>query len=99
MKKRYIVCFDGLTGDQSAQAVDLFRELGLGWWRWVGDAWFLSDLKGKYSAKDIRNEVKKIVPNERLVVIEINEDGDTWAGVKARDPENKMFTWFRKYWK
>jgi len=49
--------------------------------------------------RDIRDKVKKIVPNERFVVVEINENGDTWSGVTVNDPEKKMFSWFRSYWK
>ena len=72
---------------------------GTDWWHWVGDTWFLSDSSGKFTAQDIRDKVKKIVPNERFVVVEINENGDTWSGVTVNDPEKKMFSWFRSYWK
>ena len=99
MKRRYIVCLQNLTQKHNDALKEFFNSNVLGWWHWVGDTWFLSDSSGKFTAQDIRDKVKKIVPNERFVVVEINENGDTWSGVTVNDPEKKMFSWFRSYWK
>lgn len=98
MKRRYIVCFDGITKEQSIKVKDFFESNELGWWHWIGDTWFVTDRKGKFSAKKIRDEIKFIVENQRVVVIEMNENGDTWAGIRADDPDEKMFLWFINTW-
>lgn len=99
MKKRYIACFDGLTKEQSEKILAFIRENDLSWWHWLGDTWFIVDHKGDFDASQIRDAVKKIIPNERLVIIEINKNNDTWSGVRANDPEEKMFKWFHEVWK
>jgi len=99
MKRRYIVCLQNLTQKHNDALKEFFKSNGLGWWHWVGDTWFLTDPSGKFTAQLIRDKVKKIVPNERFVVVEINENGDTWSGATVNDPDKKMFSWFRKVWK
>ena len=98
MKRRYIVCLQNLTQKHNDALKEFFKSNGLGWWHWVGDTWFLTDPSGKFTAQLIRDKVKKIVPNERFVVVEINENGDTWSGVTVNDPDKKMFSWFPKVW-
>ena len=99
MKRRYIICLQNLTEEHNNKLREFFKSNGLGWWHWVGDTWFVTDSSDKFSAGDIRNKVKEIVPGERFVVVEINEKSDTWAGVTTNDPEKKMFSWFKKVWK
>ena len=99
MKRRYIVCLQNLTQKHNDALKEFFKSNGLGWWHWVGDTWFLTDPSGKSTAQLIRDKVKKIVPNERFVVVEINENGDTWSGATVNDPDKKMFSWFQKVWK
>lgn len=99
MKRRYIVCLQNLTEDQNIKLKELFKENGLGWWHWIGDTWFVSDSSGKFDAGKLRDNVKKIVPGERFIVVEINENSDTWSGVTVNDPDKKMFTWIKKIWK
>lgn len=98
MKRRYIVCFDDLDGEQEGKVTEYVKQKKLAWWHWLGDTWFLVDSNGKYSASTIRDELMEIV-NERLIVVELNEDRDTWAGVRSKDPDKKMFTWFKNVWK
>lgn len=99
MKRRYIVCLQNLTQKHNDALREFFKSNSLGWWHWVGDTWFLTDPSGKFTAQLIRDKVRKIVPNERFIVVEINENGDTWSGVTTNDPDKKMFSWFRKVWK
>jgi len=98
MKRRYIVCFDDLNPDQEKLVTTYMKEKKLAWWHWIGDTWFAVDTKGAYSAAIIRDDLMKIV-KERLIVIELNEEKDTWAGVRVKDPDKKMFTWFKNIWK
>ena len=98
MKRRYIICFDSLSIEESKIVTSCLKEKKLYWWHWIENVWFVVDKDGHYNAKEIRDSMKDISP-QRLIVIELNEVKDTWAGVRARDPENKMFTWFKKTWK
>ncbi|KKW76153.1 hypothetical protein AAV97_17330 [Acinetobacter sp. Ag2] len=98
MKRRYIVCFDDLSPDQEKLVTNYMKEKKLAWWHWIGDTWFAVDSLGKYSAAIVRDDLMAIV-KERLIVIELNEEKDTWAGVRVKDPEKKMFTWFKNVWK
>lgn len=99
MKRRYIICLQNLTQKHNDALREFFKSNGLGWWHWVGDTWFLTDPSGKFTAQLIRDNVRKMVPNERFIVIEINENGDTWSGVTTNDPDKKMFSWIRRVWK
>lgn len=98
MKRRYVVCFDSLDVNQSKSITTLLKEKQLGWWHWIDNVWFITDSSGRFSASKIRDLLKPVAPNDRMVVLEINEQDDTWAGVRANDPENKMFTWFKETW-
>jgi len=98
MKRRYVVCFDTLDNEKSKEITSAIKEKGLGWWHWIDNLWFITDSRGRFSAVEIRDLLKPFAPNERMIVLEINEKGDTWAGVRANDPEEKMFTWFKDTW-
>lgn len=98
MKRRYIVCFDDLTVEQSKLITEDLKSKGLGWWHWINNVWFVVDSSGTFSAREIRDSLKKIA-NQRMIVVEMNEKGDTWAGVRAKDPEQKMFNWIKNIWK
>ena len=98
MKRRYVICFDALDINQSKSVTALLRKEKLGWWHWIDNVWFVTDSSGQFSAAKVRDLLKPLAPKVRLVVLEINEKGDTWAGIRADDPENKMFTWFAETW-
>ncbi|MHA3083420.1 hypothetical protein ACX1NX_09670 [Acinetobacter sp. ANC 5383] len=98
MKRRYIVCFDDLTTEQSKSITQNLKDKDLGWWHWIDNVWFVVDGSGKYSAKEIRDDLK-LIANQRMIVVELNEKGDTWAGVRADDPDQKMFNWIKQIWK
>lgn len=93
-----LVCFDDLTAEQSKAITLNLKEKGLGWWHWIDDVWFVVDSSGKFSAKEIRDALKSIA-NQKMIVVELNENGDTWAGVRADDPDQKMFNWIKEIWK
>lgn len=98
MKRRYVICFDSLDNSQSKGITALLKQEGLGWWHWIDNVWFVADPKGKFSAQKIRDLLKPLAPKDRMIVLEINENGDTWAGMRSNDPDNKMFTWFKETW-
>lgn len=98
MKKRYIICFDGLTPEQSKAVTNNLKDKKLFWWHWIDDVWFVVDSEGKFSASEIRDSLK-VIASQRMIVVELNESRDTWAGIRANDSEGKMFNWFRKVWK
>ena len=98
MKRRYVVCFDSIDDEKSKNITACLKENGLGWWHWIDNVWFVTDPRGKFSAVKIRDMLRNYAEDERMVVLEINQDGDTWAGVRAKDPDEKMFKWFVNTW-
>ena len=99
MKKRYIICFDNLSKEQSSKITEYLKDSGYGWWHWISDVWFVTDNKDRTSAAKLRDEMKKLIKSKKMVIIELNENNDTWAGVTINDPEKKMFKWLHNSWK
>lgn len=98
MKRRYVVCFDALDNDQSKAITNALSENKLGWWHWIDNVWFIADSQGKFNAVEIRELLKVFAPEERMIVLELNKERDTWAGIRANDPDKKMFKWFNETW-
>ncbi|MDV7386049.1 hypothetical protein R4446_00010 [Acinetobacter baumannii] len=98
MKRRFVICLQNITEEQKKNLKEMLKANGVGWWNWVGDTWFVVDNKEKFTAATLRDAVKPIVSKDRFIVLEINEKGDTWAGVTVNDKEGKMFSWIKKFW-
>ncbi len=99
MNKRYIICVDNLDKEQSTNVTNYFKQSKYGWWHWISNTWFVTDNQGVSSAAELRDEIKKLLKDKKIIVIELSEDGDRWAGVTDNDPEKKMFKWLHNSWK
>lgn len=98
MRKRFIICFDGLTPAQSKLVTSDLKDKQLAWWHWIDDVWLVVDKKGEFSASEIRDSLK-VIARQRMIVIELGTSRDTWAGVRTNDSEGKMFDWLKRVWK
>ena len=99
MKKRFIVCISDFTKDKDVKFIEFIRNNRLGWWHWLPNTWLLSDPNGKLSVKQIRDQVRQIYDNEHVLVIEINNVGDTWSGFGPSSEQKNMFKWIKNNWK
>lgn len=99
MRKRFIVTLDSSTDEQDKAFIGFIREHGLGWWHWISTNWMLVDSKGKFTAKTLRSELMRIYPSINMIIIEISDEGDTWAGFGPNGEKKNMFTWLKNTWK
>lgn len=99
MKKRFIIALDSSTDEQDKKHVAFIKENGLGWWHWITNTWMIVDNSGKFDAKKLRAELRKIYPGVNMMVFELSEEGDTWAGFGPNTEKNNMFSWIKRNWK
>jgi hypothetical protein len=97
MKKRFIVGIDSLTPEQDKEFVEYLQNQKCGWWHWITNLWLVSNRAGHLSAKEIRDEVIRLAPNARALVVEINEPG-TWSGKGPNSKDLNMFEWLKETW-
>lgn len=98
MKKRYIVCVNNSNKEKDNLFIDYLKQNGLGWWHYLDNFWLLTDSSGKFSAAEIRNQLN-IIYSARNIVIEINQNSDSWAGFGPNNEKENMFDWIDKNWK
>ena len=98
MSKRYIVAVGSSTKEQTEAFLEFIRSNGLGWWHWVEHFWLITDIRERFSAGDIRDELNKTHPKITKLVIELRDDGDTWAGHGPSSEKRNMFDWLNETW-
>ena len=98
MKKRFIICINNSTKEQDEEFMTFIRSNNLSWWHWLSNIWLISDKQGKLTASQIRDEIKIIFDNEYNLVLEINNEKDTWAGFGPKTEDKNMFKWLKNNW-
>ncbi|MFS3509318.1 hypothetical protein [Citrobacter braakii] len=98
MKKRYIISLNPATPEQDKKFVAFIKEHGLGWWHWLENTWLLVDRNGRFSAAELRAELKNIYPKIHMLVIELSDEGDNWAGFGPKSEDQDMFSWIKRNW-
>ncbi|AYZ32601.1 hypothetical protein [Serratia sp. FDAARGOS_506] len=98
MRRKYIVALDSSTAEQNEEFRKYIKKNGMGWWHWLNNFWLLTDSEGKKTAGDIRTDIRKFFPGIRLLVLQIDKEGDTWAGFGPNSDEKNMFTWLKSTW-
>jgi hypothetical protein len=104
MKKRYIIALDSSTEGQNNAFRRFIKDSNFSWWHWIENFWLLIDSAGEYNSEKIRDKVDELFPGVYNLVIELNEDYDTWqgfgpAGGGEEKEKGNMFTWLRDNWK
>ncbi|MCX6256816.1 MAG: hypothetical protein NTW49_02795 [Bacteroidia bacterium] len=99
MKKRFIVCVEVSTNEQSQLFLDYIIKNNLGWWHWMSNFWLLNNSSGNLNSENIRDELLKIYPEINNIVIEITNNGDTWSAYGPRDESKNYFKWLHDNWK
>ena len=59
--------------------------------------WLLVDSSGQMTASILRDKICKLYSENRVMVIELDGDRDTWAGFGPTQPKN-MFDWIKQNW-
>ena len=57
--------------------------------------WLLVDSSGQMTASILRDKICKLYSENRVMVIELDGDRDTWAGFGPTQPKN-MFDWIKQ---
>ena len=99
--KRFVVLLDATATDSQHKSFKQFIDnTHLGYWHWLARAWLLCkvDDNSEFSADTIRDKVGECYPGVRCLVLELNKDGDTWAGFGPNGDKNNMFAWLKKNW-
>jgi len=102
MKRRFVLATNSTTAAEDQVFKDrLNAEFpGLGWWHRLGELWLITESKGRLDAKRLRDLARECFSGKRLLVLEINADGDTWAGLGEPAGNTKeTFAWLHTQWK
>ncbi|WP_288786062.1 hypothetical protein [uncultured Bacteroides sp.] len=98
MKKRFIVCYNNnIPKEEEIKFVQFAKDNKMGWWHWIDNVWLLVDYSGQMTAPILRDKVCKLHSGSRVIIIELAEDKDTWAGFGPATPKN-MFDWVKRNW-
>lgn len=99
MKKRFIVSLNGSTKKQEEAFIKFLGSQNVGWWHWLSNTWLISDNIGKLTASTLNDKALEIFESEHLLVLEINNTSDTWAGFGPSTEDKNMFSWLKNHWK
>lgn len=98
MKKRFIVCYNNnISKEEEMNFVQFIKDNKLSWWHWISNMWLLVDSSGQMTASILRNKICELYSRNRVMVIELGEDKDTWSGFGPTKPKN-MFDWVKRNW-
>ena len=98
MKKRFVVCYsDNIPKEKEMHFIQFIKDNKLGWWHWISNMWLLVDSSGQMTASILRDKICKLYSENRVMVIELDGDRDTWAGFGPTQPKN-MFDWIKQNW-
>jgi|SRR5450759_2302786 hypothetical protein len=98
MKRRFVIAADKLTSEQDKELRDFLHEFG-GYWHWIDNFWLLAvDGEEDISAAKIRDKVRALNEDSRVMVLEIGADID-WAGSGKRGARGKdQHDWLGGTW-
>ena len=89
MKKRFIVCYNNnIPKEEEIKFVQFAKDNKMGWWHWIDNVWLLVDYSGQMTAPILRDKVCKLHSGSRVIIIELAEDKDTWAGFETAKCKN-----------
>lgn len=91
MTKYFSIAAVGLTADQEKELAACWKSYG--WWHGVTGFWIMRDVTNQKTAKVLRDEIRRIAPNSRIMVVEMGTP-TTWAGGGMNDSNRD---WLRKY--
>ncbi len=97
MKKRFVVSISSSTPVEERAFIDWLTGK-YGWWHWVSNFWLISDSLGSLTAESVRDKLRECFPGALNFVIELREDGETWAGAVASGEVENAKKWLNEWW-
>lgn len=97
MKKRFIIVVDSIDQELENKITEYVKNNNFGWWHWIDSMWLLTSRNNDITCTIIRDEIGKITSN-RLMVMEIKNNYNSWAGRGPSNEKKNMFTWLRNTW-
>jgi len=95
MTKRLIISTTGLTKSQESELKDSFQ--GALWWHRLPGFWLVADRTNELTTTKIADEIHKLNPNSRAMVLEVNPV--TWTSLlKEGDESEKTLAWMVDFW-
>lgn len=91
MTKYFSIAIEGLSPDEERKLAESWR--GYGWWHGVANFWLLRDHTDGMTAASIRDNIRIISTNARVMVIEAQPT--TWAGSSMTQSNRD---WLTSYW-
>jgi hypothetical protein len=99
MKRRYIICVNNSNVEQQKKFIEFLTRPSVGYWHWLSNTWLVVVENDALSMQQLMDTSKTLFDNEYSLVIEINNNGDTWTGYGPNGVEKNMFTWLINNWK
>jgi len=96
--KRYIINIGKSTEQQEENFIKFLNESNVAWWHWLSNFWLVTDPNENFSSSILRDKAVELFNKERVIVIELNDDGDTWSGFGPKTDEKDMFKWVKNNW-
>lgn len=94
MNKRYIILIDeDYPSDVRNNITKFCKEQQFGYWHWIGNVWLVT-VKNTWTSKRLRDEIKKMIPNEGLLVVLNATESSGWATYG----NSKKSKWLKEYW-
>ena len=98
MTRRFLIGIDSLTADQEVEFHRFLSKNGT-WWHWISNMWlFVPDEGATIDVDAIRDEVKRVSGNARLIAMELAEDIDWAVRAQPNAQGGRMGDWLRKQW-
>lgn len=98
MGKKFIIALDKSNTVKNKAMVEYLKERKFKYWHWLSNLWLVTTRDETVTAAIIRNEVRQVYEKEHMLVIEISNSGDTWAGFGPNSEKRNMFKWLRITW-
>jgi hypothetical protein len=97
MKRRFVIGIDALSESQEAEFRKYISSQGA-WWHWIKNLWLLTTNDDDVSADKVRDEILRLNPTARTIVMEFPED-ITWAASGSKNAQGKKLAdWLRAAW-
>lgn len=97
MKRRFFVAANPLSAEQEKAFITYLEPGSIAWWHWISGSWLVVDIQGQLTAQSIRDQLLKIAPKARTLVLEVTNAG-AWASCGPSAPAQDMHDWLHKTW-
>jgi len=93
MKNKFTITIYRSKKSEEKKLANYLSKNGFGYWKYFNEMWIIVAPNHKqFSANKIRNEIKDIFPNKRLLVLDLGRGELDWSAFG----NPKDFEWFRK---